>query len=889
MTLAITHKLNRQGKIMRDKIAIITLVVSFLLLCEVITSAQEIIIGISPPVIHGAKDGGDTVKTITSSLEEQLRKQGIRVSVEKEIFHSDEQAKRTGTAKGWDYALWGAVTVLGDVVSVDLRLVPVKRTGNPSPVFAEARGTKDISRATGEIAEKIASKVLPQQIVSRIRVEGNERIGADAIKAVIKTSEGQPFSHPKVQEDIKAIYNMGYFEDVRVDARDTAEGKEVIFIVKENPIIEVVEVKGNSSIDKKDILAAIQTKPHSVLKRKQLADDVQNILNLYRQKAYYDAKVDYTIEFPRDPRRAQVTFRIQEGKKFFVKKITFIGNKSFSDRKLKSVMNTKEKSILFFWSSERGVLQQDVLETDADRLTAFYHDNGFMDARVGTPKVEQRSDGFYIQVPIEEGLRYKVGSFKITGDPIETKENISRKIQTRVGEYFSRENLRKDIQYLTRLCLDQGYARAEIAPHVQKDPGKREASVELEVKKGVKVSIGRIAISGNTKTKDKVIRRQFQIAEGETFSATKIENSESKLKRLDYFEEIKINPVDTESPDVMNIDVQVKEKLTGHIGAGGGYSSDEGFFIGGEVTQRNLFGRGQVLSLKAHFGGSVQRYMLSFIEPSVFDTHYFFASDIYDWVREYDDFTKEAQGFQLRTGRAFGNWSKFTIGYVFENTNITDVSENASSIIKRQEGRHIKSSIIVGFERDSTDHPFIPNKGSIIRTTIEESTSYLGSETDFTKYEIAAGKYFPLFWKFVGLIKGELGWIIKTGDKDILISDRFFLGGINSVRSYDWGDLSPRDPETGDKIGGTKYGLFNTELIFPIVEDINLRGVLFFDAGNAFAEGESLDVSKFKMGVGGGLRWASPLGPLRIEWAYNPDPGPDDPRTRWQFSMGAFF
>ena len=869
-----------------------TCIIMFLLISMGVANAQEsknVLIGISYPMLHGAKDGEALQKTIVTALEEKIQKQGIKVAVEREIFRSDDQAKRVGTTKGWDYALWGAVTVLGDVMSVDLRLVPVKTGGTPLPVFSEAKGTKDLERAMGEIADKVSAKVFPQQMVAKVRVEGNERIGSDAIRSVIKTAEGQPFSPAKLQEDIKAIYNMGYFEDVRVDARDAPEGKEVVFKVRENPIVDVIEVRGNKDIDKKDILAAVQTKPHTVLKKKQLADDVQSILNLYHQKAHYEAKVDYTIEFPKDPRKAQVTFVIKEGNKFFIKKISFRGNKAFSERKLRSVMQTKEKSILFFWSKERGVLQHDVLEADVDRLTVFYHDNGFMDARVGTPKVEQKSDGFYIEVTIEEGPRYKVGSFKITGDPLDTKENIAKKIQTKVGEYFSREKVRKDIQYLTRLCLDQGYARAEVEPHVQKDPNKREANIELEVKKGVKVTIGRIEVSGNTKTKEKVIRRQFLITEGETFSATKIEDSEAKLKRLDYFEEIKVNPVDTESPDVMNINVNVKEKMTGHIGVGGGYSSDEGPFVGGEITQRNLFGRGEMLSLRAHLGGSVHRYMLSFVEPSVFDSYYFFATDIYDWLREYDDFTKDAQGFQLRTGRSFGNWSKFTVGYIFENTNITDVSENASSIIKNQKGRHVKSSVILAAERDSTDHPFLPTKGSIVRVSVEESSSYLGSETDFTKYEIAAGKYFPIFWKIVWLVKGEMGWINKTGDKDILISDRFFLGGINSVRSYDWGDLSPKDPATGDKIGGTKYGLFNTEIIFPIVEEINLKGVVFFDAGNAFPEGESIDIYKFKMGVGGGLRWASPLGPLRIEWAYNPDPGPGDSRSRWQFSMGAFF
>lgn len=860
-------------------------------------SSQKPSVAIVPFALEGVKDKGAFSKVFLEIMRETFNEEGINTVSNDEVIRmigsriisSNSDAAETGARAGWYYVVWGSVTVIGSTLSIDARITDVRKGGKPGIFFAESPSLEKLAIATSQIAIKVSAFVHREKVISEIRVEGNERIGDDAILAEIKITPGSLLKPEQVAEDIRSIYRMGYFEDIRADVKDTPEGKVLVFYVKENPVVKEINIKGNHDIKDKDIMAVITTKQFSVLRRKQLADDAQNILNLYHQKAYFDAQVTYEVDFPRDPREASVTFRIKEGNKFFVKKVAFKGNKSFSERKLRSVMQTKEKNIIFFWDRERGILQRDVLDTDADRVMVFYHDHGFMDAKVGTPRVEKKEDGFYIEVPIEEGKRYRVASFELIGDEIEDIEKVQEKLNTKVGEYFSRDKLRKDIQLITRHCMDMGYAHTEVKPMVTKDENKIETYVKLNITKGPKVKIGRIEISGNTKTRDKVIRRQFQLTEGSTFSATKIENTETKLKRLDYFEEIQIAPQETESPEVMNLNVKVKEKLTGSIGGGGGFSSDEGLFIGGEIVQRNLMGQGQLLALRAHIGQETQRYSLSFLEPSVFDSYYFFGSEAYDWIIEYSDFTKNAQGFRMRSGRSFGSWSKYSIEYNFENAKLEDIEEDAASIIKEQKGRQTKSSVTVGIERDSTDHPFLPTKGSINWVNAEFASSYIGSDSSFAKYEVSSGWYIPLLWDCTGFVRGRFGWINKTGDNPIPIFDRFFLGGINSVRSYEWGDLGPKDPETDDVIGGTKYGLFNAELIFPIFKEIDLKGVVFFDAGNAFEEDEPFNISEFKMGIGGGVRWVSPFGPLRVEWAFNPDPDPGDSRSTWQFSMGTSF
>jgi outer membrane protein insertion porin family len=354
---------------------------------------------------------------------------------------------------------------------------------------------------------------------------------------------------------------------------------------------------------------------------------------------------------------------------------------------------------------------------------------------------------------------------------------------------------------------------------------------------------------------------------------------------------VEITPSEGGQPGIMNLNVKVKEKLTGSISIGGGFSSDDGLFTSGEITQRNLFGRGQYLGLKAFLGQEAQRYVLSFTEPYLFDKSLSAGIDLYDWVREYEDFTKDATGFRLRTGFPFGNWSRLATWYTFEDANIYDLGKkkDVAPIIWDQKGRQIMSSVTEIFERDTTDNPFLPTRGSVNMASVQVASTYIGSDSDFAKYEVHSGWYYPLFWKFVGFVRGEVGFINQWDKKDhpVPLYERFFLGGINSLRGFQWGDVGPR--QDGEVVGGTKFALGNVELLFPLVEKMGIRGVFFFDAGNAYGDRQSLDVMKFRTDAGAGIRWNSPLGPLRIEWGYNIEPRRNEDQYQWQFSAGAFF
>ncbi|SMC27811.1 Beta-barrel assembly machine subunit BamA [Desulfacinum hydrothermale DSM 13146] len=788
-----------------------------------------------------------------------------------------------------DFVLFGSLSQLGQKASLDAKLLDVSGQRKPQVLFAEGV-LEDLTGAAQDLAQQVAVRLLAKAVIADVRVRGNERIEADAILVNVESRKGDLLREHTIQKDIRSIFKMGYFETVAADVTDSDKGKIITFVVREKPTVVDVKVEGNDDIDEKNILAAIATKPFTVLQKSVVTEDVNRIIKLYHQKAYFNAKVTPDIQFPRDPRKAVVTFRIQEGRKLYTKKIQFTGNKHFSDRKLRGVMETKQRGF-FSWFSDKGVLDREVLETDLDRVTAFYHDHGYMDARVGTPQIEKREDGFYVTIPVVEGERYTIASVDVQGDLLETTPKVKEEFELKKGDHFSREKLRKDLDRLTKHYMDQGYAYVEVNPGIKRDPATHRADIVYNVRKGPLVHIERITIAGNTKTRDKVIRRQLRLAEGDRFSSSALERSNLNLKKIDYFEDVEIQPSEGSTSDAMNLHIKVKEKPTGAISVGGGFSSDDGLFVGGDIVQRNLFGRGQYAAIKAYLGGETSRYSISFTEPWLFDTPLSAGFDIYNWYREYTDFNKDAIGGKIRFSHPFGNWSRWYLSYVFENAKVSDVDEDASLIIKDQEGRQIKSSLIASVERDSTDDRFLPTRGSTHSLTVEYSIPYLGSDSDFVSVVANTGWYIPLWWKFIGFVHGKAGYIFELDKekKPVPIYERFFLGGINSIRAFDWGEVGPKDPDTGDEIGGLKFGLVNLELLFPLVEKIGMRGVVFFDAGNAFDRDENFSVSDFRTAAGAGIRWKSPMGPLRIEWGYNLDPEPGESTSKWQFSMGVSF
>jgi outer membrane protein insertion porin family len=856
-------------------------------------------VAIIPFTVRGEQETVKVQKTIEDLLIRQLNNEGARVispqDVEKavkpgEAVQAEEQARALGRRLQAEYVLSGSFNQIGNSISLDARLVDTSGQKKTEIIFAEERGPENLAAAVNMVVQRILVNLLAKAVIAEVQVRGNDRIEPEAIKLNIKSKKGEVLRPEQVAEDIKSIYKMGFFEKVDAEVSDTPAGKVLVFVVVENPTIQELHIAGNKKIKEKDILAAISTRLYSVVQKNLIAEDVQKIIKLYHQKGYFNVDVKYSIEFPKDPKKATVTYTINENGKVYIKKIGFTGNKSFSARKLRSIMETKEKMFVVSWFTDRGILQKDILDTDLDRLSIFYHDKGFMDAKVGTPEVSMKDDAFYIEIPVEEGERYRVSSVEVTGDLLDNPERLVKQLQSKPKDYFGREKLRVDMDKISKTYMDQGYAFTTVDPIVKRNTEEQTASVDFDVKKKEIVHIGRVTITGNTKTRDKVIRRELSLAEGDLFNSTKLEKSLNNLRKLDFFEDVEIIPTDTEQTDIMNLNVKVKEKLTGSISAGGGYSSDDGLFTSGEITQRNLFGNGQYLGLKGYLGQNAQRYVLSFTEPYMFDRPVTGGIDLYNWLREYPDFTQDSSGFRLRSGYRFGNYSRLAGFYTFSDALVTQVPLGAPPIIVQQEGRMITSSVTAAIERDSTDHPFLPTRGMVSMASLQWASPYLGGQSNFLKAEIHHGIFFPLFWKFVGYVRGEFGYINILGEDDntsVPMYDRYYLGGINSLRGFKWATVGPYDGTY--IIGGTNYGLATVELLFPVVESIGMRGVFFFDAGNAFLTMQDFSINGFRTDAGAGIRWNSPLGPLRIEWGYNLQPQPGESKYQFQFSAGAFF
>ncbi len=858
---------------------------------------QEHKVAVLPLVMHGQQDVAKTQKAIDEVFVRLGAREGMKLIDPQEVqkvaggaVSTEAEARSIGSRLGAAYVVFGSFNQIGNAISIDATLVDVSGQKKPVTLLAEEKGAENLASAVGKIVQQMSVQVLSKALIADVKVKGNDRIEAEAIKGNIKSKKGELLKPEQVSEDIRSIFKMGYFEKVDAEVSDTPGGKVLTFIVQENPTVQEVKFVGNKKIKEKDLVAAIVTKPYSILQQSVVSEDVQKILKLYQQKGYYNAEVTSKVEFPKDPRKAVVTFNIDEKKKVYIKSIDFAGNKNIPARKLRGAMQTKVKSILSL-VTDRGILQKEILETDLDRLTAYYHDEGYMDAKISSPNIELKADGFHITIGVEEGERYKVTDVKLTGDLLEGYEQkIMKKLELKPNAYFSREKVRHDMELIAKTYKDEGYARVDVDPRIRRNAEDHTTDIDFHVDKKQIVRIGQIFVTGNTKTRDYVIRRELRIYEGDLFSAKKIEASLTRLKKLDYFETVEIEPIDTEVKDVINLNVKVKEKQTGSISVGGGYSSEDGLFTTGQIQQKNLFGTGDLVSLKAYLGQLASRYIISYTHPYAFGTPLTVGIDIYNWERAYQDFTEDSYGVKLRAGYPLGQYSMVTGYYVWQDAEIDnlDLAAERDPIFRDSLGFAVKSAFGIAFSRNTTDHPFLPTRGTYIGANLEYSAKALGGDYNLFKQEYHIGMYQPLFWKFIGHLRGEVGFESPGGVDNFPIYERFFLGGIDSLRGWKFGQVGPTD-SNGLVYGGDKYAVINAELLFPLLEKYGVRGVVFFDTGNAFAEGQSLDPSEFREDVGLGVRWNSPFGPLRIEAGYVLDRHTGEEPYNWQFSAGAFF
>ncbi|MBW2430425.1 MAG: outer membrane protein assembly factor BamA, partial [Deltaproteobacteria bacterium] len=656
--------------------------------------------------------------------------------------------------------------------------------------------------------------------------------------------------------------------------------------VTEKPTVRSILVEGNTWVYEDDeIKEEITLRKGSILNINIIQNDMRRIEELYREKNYHNVKVSFKL-YPKKNNQADIEYVIDEGQKFQIKEIEFVGNNAYSSRKLKGMMSTSEKGLLSFITSS-GDLNQEQLSQDSAKLTAFYHNNGYVQAKVGEPEVAFEKDGIVVTIRLVEGPRFKVGAVAMAGDLIIPEEQLLEMVKISEEEYYNRETLRLDVIELTDIYSDEGYAYADIAPRIEEDPEKLDVNITFDINKGKQVYFEEITIGGNTKTRDKVIRRQLQVYEQELYSGRRLKRSVRNLYRLDFFEDIKINTIKGSADDKMRLRIDVTEKKTGAFSFGAGYGNVENLFLTASISERNLFGRGQILALKGQVGAKTQRYTLSFTEPWLFDIPLSAGADIYNWNYSFPDYDKDSYGAKLRLGYPIFDYTRGTLTYTYDVADIRNIDDDASESIKRDAGENIKSSITSRIKYDSRDQLFHPTEGSL--NSVEYEFAGLGGNVGFNKVIGETGWYFPLLWQTIGVLHGRAGYVKELQGKTLPDYEKFYMVGIDALRGFEREDLCPRD-ESGSCVGGNKFVQFNAEVRFPLVPQAGVYGVSFFDTGDIYSKDEDIELGNLRESAGLGVRWLSPMGPVRLEYGWILDPKPTDSNTgKWEFSMASSF
>ncbi|GAB6182860.1 outer membrane protein assembly factor BamA [Thermodesulfovibrio hydrogeniphilus] len=723
-------------------------------------------------------------------------------------------------------------------------------------------------------------------LVTGIEIKGLKRIEEAAVKNKISLKLGEVISQEKISEDIKAIYNMGYFEDVKADIQPFEGGVKVIYTVKEKPTIVSVSFEGNKEYDEEKLKEVVTITAGSIADVTLINDNSLRLKAFYESEGYYFAKIVPVLKKKTED-EVDLIFVIEENQRVKIKEIKFEGNKAISSRKIKKVMATSERKFYSFITGSGFYKKYEMLQ-DLEKIKDFYHDNGYLKVSIGEPKIDFSADKKWmtITIPISEGPQFKVSSVKVEGirDKKE-EEEVKGLIKLKSGEVFSKKNMRNDVEKITLYYADRGYALASVAPDVIPNEEKLTVDVIYNIKPGDKYTIGRVNISGNVKTVDKVIRREVRVDEGDEYSASKIKKSKTRLEDLQYFETVDINQKPDADQKIVDLDVTVKEKPTGMLTIGGGYSSIDNLIGMVDITQTNLFGRGYSLTLRGELGGRSSYYTIAFRDPWFLDKPLIFGFNLYRHKREYVNYTKTSTGAGITFGKRYGeDWSA-SVTYEIEKSHVTDLDEDADTLLKDMEGRLTTSSITFQIVNDTRDSFIDPSTGR--RHSLSVTVAGLGGNTGFWKSLLDLGWYFPIFEESTLHIRGRLGMSDTLFGKKYPLYERFYVGGLDTIRGLGYGEAGPKDSKN-EPIGAKRALIFNIEYLFPIVTELKLKGLIFTDIGRGYNEGDKFS-SNIKYTAGFGFRWFSPMGPLKIDYGINLNRKPGESKSKIEFGFGSFF
>lgn len=732
------------------------------------------------------------------------------------------------------------------------------------------------------------------ETIKEIAILGNKSVSEQIILSKVKTKPGEKYNKETINEDLKRLYDSGYFSNISIDVEEVKEGIKVTFVVKEKPMLKEVIFIGNKKLKSGRLQKIMKSKAGEVINESQVKEDIEEIKDFYGKKGFTLAKIEHETSIDESAGKAIVTVYIEEGLRVHITEIKFSGNKILRSKDILKVMKTR-KDTLF----TSGVLKEDEFQEDLHNIVQLYRSKGYLDAKVVNVKRDYNDEKTKIWITIEvtEGRQYFVGKITITGNEKYSLEELWKQVKTKSKDVFSPPALNKDLGNLRDFYYSKGYLDARVKAGTTLDESTGNMDITYTISEGDITYVGRVDVRGNSRTKDMVIRREVTVVPGEICDSVKLKRSQERLQNLGYFKYVDVSLRPTEKKQTKDVVVSVEEQKTGEISFGAGYSSID-YLIGFvEISQKNfdimnfpLFvGGGQKLRLRAEIGSQRQDYVLSFTEPWFLGRQLSAGFDIFKRTRKYFSkyFKEERLGGDIRLGKSLGEYNRADLIYSYQKIDITDVSSDASSAIKEEEGTRYVGSVGLALTRDTRDSWVFPTRG--YRVVVKPEVAGVGGDTEFWKLTGSGSVYFPLFFEHVLRIGGQAGVVDRYGDSNrVPIFDRFFLGGATTVRGFDYRKISPRD-ENDEPIGGKTMGMATAEYTFPLITRV--RGALFYDIGGVFPDTGEFDFGNLNAAVGVGVRLNLPIGPIQVDygWPVMKDEVNEDEDGRFSFTMGSTF
>jgi outer membrane protein insertion porin family len=875
---------------------------------------QDVSVAVLPFEVNAGDDLSYLKDSLPELLTDRLREAGFKVIEPEEVARmvtdkgytqfDPDKAREIALLAGAQFSVYGSLNQIGENLTLDARLVDAYASDAGKKISVTKQGLINLLPAVDALVDRMRMDLLRLDIVSEVDVEGTKVLDKDVILMRMTMQKGDMITAKSINTALKNVYDLGYFDDVRVRLDDAEDGKKVVFVVKEKPRIQAIGVRGAKEIDADDIIEAVSTKKGSVINPKVLSDDIRVIREMYRKEGYYKANVTQEIE-DAGAGIARLTFVIDEGPQLYIEHVIIDGAKQLDPDDIKEVLALKERGWLS-WIDDSGVLKEELLDRDAAAVMAFYQSKGFLTAKVGQPEVEIKDDGIDVIYKVWEGDRYKMGDTSFTGDLIDDPSKLLQVTQIdqlkEEDEYFDRLILKKDVSALTNYYNNYGYAYADVGVKLDDDPQTKIVNVIYTISKHQRVHIRRVLIEGNTVTRDNVILREMRLADGDQFSGSKLKRSSQRLTNLDYFEKVDIAPVPTGNPEEMDLVVKVKDKATGKISGGVGFSTYDGVFFGGEVSEKNLFGRGYDVGFNGQIGGTTNRYVLHFTNPHIDDTDLGFGVQAQKRDTDYAQYSIDSVGGDVNFFYPIGEYTKLKWGYGLTSYEIKDVDDDASHKVKEDEGSHLASTVSGHVTRDTRDNYRDTTSGTMTSLGIVFGGGPLGGTDDFIKYVGSFEWWTPVLEEVVFHTKFWGGYLQENfGGGDIPTAQRFELGGAYTVRGYSNYLITPTEgPNSDADVGGNKAFYTNIELKRPISKELGIMALGFFDAGNSWKESEEWFESVERGGegkpsiglyksVGAGINWYSPIGPVGVIYAYALDDLYDSKQHTFELIMGQQF